>query len=275
MRKLTDTILTMGKIAVMTRRVGKPVTPPAPARRLIILGNGPSLRQIIDGHADLLAETETMAVNFAANTPEYFNLRPARYILTDPHFFEGAEKDPNVRRLWENLQKTSWDMTLHVPARRKIPALPANIRVQRYNMTPGEGLRWVCRRLYKLGMATPRPRNVLIAALMEAIRSGYEEIYLTGADHSWPHTLYVDGQNRVVSVQPHYYQDNKEELERVADVYSYRRMHDVLGNMAVAFRSYHQVRDYADWRGVKIYNATPESLIDAFERRPLPEKKAD
>ena len=41
--------------------------------------------------------------------------------------------------------------------------------------------------------------------------------------------------------------------------------------MAIAFRSYHRIENYARVKGVTIYNVTPGSYIDAFERRRLPE----
>ena len=49
--------------------------------------------------------------------------------------------------------------------------------------------------------------------------------------------------------------------------YAGLHLHDVLGSMTIAFRSYWAVKAYAESIGVKIINATPGSMIDAFERR--------
>ena len=46
-------------------------------------------------------------------------------------------------------------------------------------------------------------------------------------------------------------------------------LHDILLSFHIAFRAYFDVEDYARHRGIKIYNATPGSFIDAFERREL------
>lgn len=269
MKKIIDTLLTLGKVMLKSRPTGKKQTADGSAP-LIIMGNGPSLRDVIAEKESELVSGDSMAVNFAANTSEFFRLRPRRYILADPHFFHGAATDPNVSRLWDNIRKADWPMTLHVPVGTHLPELPTNVGVVRFNMTPGEGLDAVCHPLFRRGLAMPRPRNVLIPAIMEGIRAGYREIVLMGADHSWPHTLYVDDDNRVVTVQPHFYEDNKKELDRVAGVYAGLHIHDVLGSMVVAFRSYHEIRRYADRLGVRILNATPGSLIDAFPRRTLP-----
>ncbi|MDE5874760.1 MAG: hypothetical protein K2H15_03860, partial [Muribaculaceae bacterium] len=103
--------------------------------------------------------------------------------------------------------------------------------------------------------------------IMSAIREGFGRIYLCGADHTWTQTLSVDDENFVVSVQPHFYEDNDKERERVRRAYAGLHLHDVLGSMTIAFRSYWAVKAYAESIGVKIINATPGSMIDAFERR--------
>ena len=266
MNKAVETLLTLGKVALKSRPAGRSLRRER-GGRLIVMGNGPSLRQTMAESAEALRLSDTVAVNFAANAAEFFELKPRHYVLADPHFFTSA--DPNVSRLWENLAKADWPMTLHIPAGRECPV--DNIEVQRFNMTPGEGIDRLVHPLYERGLAMPRPRNVLIPAIMEGIRDGYEDIYIVGADHTWPHTLYVDDANRVVTVQPHFYEDNKKELNRVAEVYSGLHIHDVLGSMVVAFRSYHHIRRYADARGVRVINCTPGSLIDAFERGKLEE----
>lgn len=274
---LLATILTLAKAAVKSRSVGR--GEPQKDRSnggdsIIIMGNGPSLKEMIDNRLDALMSMPRMAVNFAANADDFDILLPQHYLLADPHFFEAAQSDPNVVKLWKNLAKVDWDMTLHVPVRAKLPDafsrnLPTNIKLERFNMTPGEGFDFFIHPLYERGLAMPRPRNVLVPAMMQAMAAGYRRIYLTGADHTWIHDLYVDDLNRVVSVQPHFYDDNKEELDRVAQTYAGLHLHDVLGSFVVALRSYHQIKNYADKIGCEIYNATPGSLIDAFPRHPL------
>lgn len=66
----------------------------------------------------------------------------------------------------------------------------------------------------------------------------------------------MDEQNRVVSVQPHFYKDSKGEQTRVNTEYAGYHLHDILQSMVVAFRSYHQIQDYARRKGVEIYNVT-------------------
>lgn len=259
------------KIALQSRSVS-PRRPVKEGKAIVIMGNGPSLRQTIDNDSEWLCSNDLMAVNFAANTPDFFSLRPQYYILADGHFFSGNDTDPNVARLWQELDKVSWDMTVCVPLKFADFALGltmdnTNLTLATFNLTPIEGYKWLSHSIFDSGLGMPRPRNVMIPAIMTAIREGYRKIYLCGADHTWTRTLSVDDENFVVSVQPHFYKDNEKEHARVRETYKGLRLHDVLGSMTIVFRSYWHIADYARSRGIEIINATPGSMIDAFPRR--------
>ncbi|MDE7346920.1 MAG: hypothetical protein K2N48_09325 [Muribaculaceae bacterium] len=273
-KEILDGVASVGKVILLSRRpsaAGEPRN-----GRLIIMGNGPSLRDTIASHSAVLKAADTLAVNFAANAETYRDLKPNLYVLADPHFFmngtDGKSSDPNVVRLWDNIAATDWPMTLYVPCKAKLPeevSANINIAVKRYNLTPGEGLHGPVHWLYRKGLAMPRPRNVLIASIMIALREGYREIYIVGADHTWSRDLWVDEKNRVISVQKHFYKDNDKEFERVAQEYAGYHLHDILNSLTIAFRSYHQIADYASTIGAKIINCTPGSFIDAFPRAQL------
>lgn len=279
MKRVSEALLQLGstakgcvKIVLQSRRTVRP--PRSGARTLVVLANGPSLRQTVDTYGPGLAAMSTLAVNFFANTPEFRQLKPKYYVLADPHFFRAVGQE-NVEALWRNLAAADWDMTLSVPAadlreaRRRLGE-GARVRLATFNFVGVEGFGWFERLVYSRGLAMPRPRNVLVPAVMAAIRAGFTEIYLTGTDHSWLETIRVTDRNEVVSVQPHFYADSGAERRRVVSEYTGYRLHDILYSFYVAFSSYHRLRRFADSRGINIYNATPGSYIDAFPRRDLP-----
>lgn len=256
------------KVALMSRRPsakggGKD------GETLIIMGNGPSLREAMEKDADVLSANQLMSVNFAPLTPEFFKFRPAFHVLADDVFF-ASPKQGNVAEMWKALQRVDWDMTLFMPVKhRRNPGLrylPPDVQFKFFNLTPVGGWKWLSRLLYNAGLGMPRPRNVLIPSIMMGIREGFKRILLIGADHSWSKTLWVTDSNRVVSVQPHFYKDNEKERERVESLYKDIHIHQIYESFAIAFRSYFAVRDFAESRGVEILNATPESFIDAFPR---------
>ncbi len=273
-KNIIDAVASYGKVMLLSK---KPSPAGSPKKeRLIIMGNGPSLRDTIANHSDILKQSKTLAVNFAANADSYSLLKPNIYVVADPHFFrtesDGKSSDPNVVRLWDNIASTDWPMTLYVPCMAKVPdAIHDNshITVKKYNLTPGEGMQALVHPLYRKGLAMPRPRNVLIASIMIALREGYRDIDIVGADHTWSRDLWVDDKNRVISVQKHFYKDNDKEFERVAQEYAGYHLHDILNSLTIAFRSYHQIADWAASIGAKITNCTPGSFIDAFPRAQL------
>ncbi len=271
--RLTDSLASIVKVILLSR----PVKRRTPRRgEIVILGNGPALRETLDNSLNALTAIDRTAVNFAANAPEYRSLRPTGYILIDPHFFRTDGADGNVEKLWENLAATDWEMTLTVPvkmvARSRERLKDSKVNVRGINITPAEGFAPVRNFIYSRGLGMPRPRNVLIPAIMDAIADGYDTIYIAGADHSWTRTLAVDDQNRVVSIQPHFYKDGEKELKRVSSEYRGYHLHDILRSLYIAFRAYFDIAEYAQRKHVKIINITPGSFIDAFPRGSLPAK---
>lgn len=270
-QKLGSSLTSLVKVALMSKG-GSASSNEGKGRELVIMGNGPSLRTTIDNDFEWLVSHDLMAVNFAANSEEFFRLRPKYYILADGHFFSSIQTDINVRKLWDNFSRVSWEMTLIIPVRFKHLVKPllmnaSDLKLRYFNLTPVEGFRWLNHLLFSAGLGMPRPRNVMIPAIIEGIRLGYGKIYICGADHSWTKTLDVDNNNLVISIQPHFYADNESEHKRVRETYKDLRLHDVLGSMVVAFRSYWEIAVYAKKKKVEIINATPGSMIDAFPRK--------
>jgi len=231
------------------------------------MGNGPSLNRTIEEHADFLESADLLAVNFAANTPVFTRFKPEYYVLADPHFF--ASGIPNVSRLVSEFECVDWPMTLLLPVGAELTFSNPNVSVKRFNMVGAEGFAFLKKILYNARMAMPRPRNVLIPSIMAGIWLGYDKIYIAGADHTWTQTLAVNDRNEVVSVQPHFYTDDKDELLRTSTVYKDIRMHQILESFSIAFKAYHDIARYAESAGVEIINVTPGSFIDAFPRESL------
>lgn len=267
LQHLSDTLTALIKVAIQSRPAGR-IKSKKQEKPLIIMGNGPSFRDTIDNHLDILCQNDTLAVNFAANSPEFFQIKPRYYTLADPLFFEDSDAE-NMIALYDNLNKVDWQMTLIIPVKAPAKVKNPNITVERFNMVGVDGARWLKHILFDSRMAMPRPRNVLIPSIMAAIWLGYKEIYLVGADHSWMKSISVDNDNHVVSIQTHFYKDSNKELGRKRDLFANVKLHEVAHSYYTAFKAYHTILDYITPKGIKIYNATPESFIDAFERRDL------
>lgn len=263
---LGASLKTLARVALKSRRTPRPR---GEGDTIVILGNGPSLAANLADDLGILQSSTCMAVNFFASSEAFAAVKPRYYVLADPHFFDKADSDPNVMKLIASLRQTSWEMTLFIPvAARRAARLfeGSGVRVERFNFVRADGFKWLENLLWRSGLGMPRPRNVLIPSLMIALRLGFKTIKVLGADHGWLSTLSVTDDNRVVSVQPHFYGSDKREEKRISAVYDRLRLDQVLESMTIAFRAYHSVRRFADHTGARIVNATPGSMIDAFER---------
>lgn len=248
----------------------------ASSEELVILGNGPSLNHTIGNSYGFLEDRRCLAVNFAANTELFFKLKPEFYVLADPHFFNVFDQ-PNVSALWEVIAtKVDWNMTLYIPSGIKKngkwydDALSNTyIKIHQYNLTPVEGFCWFENWAFGAGLGMPRPRNVLIPSLMIGLRMQFKTIYVSGADHSWTKTLSVNDRNEVISVQPHFYKEDDAEQKRVKTDYLKYPLYEIMYSFYVAFKSYFTINRYAKSINAHIYNITPESFIDAFERKKI------
>jgi hypothetical protein len=270
---LNSALTARSLVKILLQSRSTTIKPEKQSLPLVVMGNGPSLNDAIKNSADKLTQYPLLAVNYAGNTPQFTELKPEYYILVDPFFFgdSGAE---NLNNLWHNLSSVDWKMTLIVPRNFKnsVPAAVianANITVQTINCVGVEGFAGFEKFAFKHHMAMPRPRNVLIPAIMAGIWLGFEEIYIVGADHSWMQSIWVDEENTVVTVQPHFYKDDEKEQKRVDSVYKGYHLHDIINSFYVAFKGYHLIERYAKAQKVMIYNATRGSFIDAFARKQL------
>ncbi len=269
--KIGSSLKSLAKMALLSRCAS--VKAERARGSIVILANGPSLRATIDEHLVELASVTTMAVNFAANAPDFWQLRPKYYILVDPYFFEKLDQE-RVAKLWENLSRSDWGLTLIVPCAKtkQAEALAGDrVKIRTINPVGVEGWQWLENLAYKKAWGMPRPRNVLIAAIMAAVQMGYSRITLCGADHSWMQSIWVDDNNCVVTVQPHFYKEDTQDQQRTNSEYQGIPLHQVVHSFYVAFEAYHRIARYARRHGLEIINATPGSYIDAFPRGRFPE----
>ena len=250
-------------------------------RESIILGNGPSLNKSIENKSESLVNKDLVCVNFFPETEYYQQLKPKYYITGAPELWiENVSEEWKVARknLFMTLKnKTEWDLILLIPtiARKhkdwmNILSENKKIRIAYYNITAVEGYKWFRHFCFKTGLGVPRPHNVITPALIQMLNFGYKKIYLLGADHSWLPDIKVDNENRVFTLHKHFYdQDTANPVQMRNLKMGTRKLHEVLHKFYHTFAGYFIIRDYASSLKADIYNSTPDSFIDAFERRDI------
>ncbi len=272
---LNQTLMSLIKIPLLSRRSSPLPVPKEGERELVILANGPSLSRTVAEHRDFLRDRALLAVNLCATSDIYTDLKPEYYVIADPLFWIVDEKREAL--FGSIAAKTDWPLHLFVPSRaltdrkwRKILEGNPNVNVHIYNTTPVEGFPAFERLVYRKGWGMPRPHNVLIPSIAVALRMDFGKIYLAGADHSWLPEISVTDDNCVLMHQKHFYDRDTSKADTVKkeDLES-ARLHTILYHMHVAFKAYHVLDAYARKMGKKIINITPGSFIDAFEREKL------
>ena len=239
-----------------------------------ILGNGPALQEALSYMRNKKG-TDFFVVNMFANQPVFFDLKPNNYIIIDSAIWNkidhpafSTQKDVDnlavaIKNLCENLRKVDWPMNLFVPAHcptsftKKLSPL---VKVVRINTVPVKGFLGTSHFLYRTGLGMPQPMNVTNAAVYVAIMLKYSKTYLYGVNHSWLCDYRVDEENRIYTEDSHFYKNAN-------DRYYIKKgaLAKSLQSMAVAFNSHTALEEFSRTMGVRVYNRTKGSFIDAYE----------
>ena len=249
---------------------------------LYILGNGPSFKNDLKNYKGELSRKKLLSVNGFPMTEAFSELKPSYFIVCSPGFYNDQAIDYNVSvraDIISNLiEKTNWPLTFFLPVSAKknktfVNKVNANkhINIRYYNTTPVEGLYIFSRLFLTTGLGSPRPHNVLIPSILQAINSGYKKVYILGADHSWLPQITVNSKNQVLLNQKHFYDADTATPKQMHknEGQNNRHLHEVLEKFYFSFKSYHLLDRYAKDKSCRIVNLTKNSYIDAFEREEL------
>ncbi|GEM_PF-69742 len=281
-----ESLLTIPKILLLSRHgLGRPENTSS-LKDAVLLGNGPSLKGFLKQHLSFLEGKAIFCVNNFVRTEAFEQVKPHYYILAATDFWQKEEKEgwleERMRIFDELAEKTQWPMIFMVPALaksherwKKIIGKNSNIRIAYFNNTPVEGFTGFIRFCLNQGWGMPRPHNVLVATLALALMMRFKKIYITGADHSWLNEVFVTDDNRVFLSQKHFYDDQLKSATYTAEARPMyagsskreRKLHEILEKWYYSFRSYWQLKDYAQSIDSSIVNLTPKSYIDAFQRQ--------
>lgn len=244
------------------------------------MGNGPSLANDLKRHGDVLRNNTVCCVNTFATSQHFVDLRPDFYFLMDPAYSRRTvciDEKVLQNAVFSSInEKTDWDMHVFFPVYPDQVLLENifvsdRVHIHMCNLFPALDWRGVRNYIYRTGVLLPPVQNVLNAAIFACINMGFKEIYLIGADHSWTRNIRVRDDNVLCKSDEHF--DGTTPMQpwhipgRI-DAVTFK-VHELFGAFSRAFRAYWILADYANYRGVRVYNCTQGSFIDAFERRSI------
>ncbi len=254
------------------------------SEKLVILGNGPSLKDSIEKYRDEVIQNDCIAVNSFCTTEYYDVIKPNSYLFADPAFFCNPENESDrlkqqiVSTIDALVNKTKWSLNLIIPSSAinsyfvSRLSVNTNIRCFYYNEKNlknsfDNNSKF---QLWDKNFIAPPAQNVLNCAVYMGIFKRYKEIYLLGADTSFIELLHVDqSDNRVYTIDSHFYGTKKVYLYWDVAETRPEKLHENLDTISLCLKYYWELEEYAKYAGVKVYNASEYSLIDAFERKKL------
>ena len=248
-------------------------------RRLYVLANGPSLKKDLVVFEKDISAADTIVVNFMGLTPEFFKVRPTCYVFADPVFFtDPLSLSEEMRKKVEALrlvlsEQIEWSMTIVTLGERSntnfIETLKKNVHLKILSAFNGvlvppeikdfEG--------WALNRYSPPAQNVINFSLYLGIVWRYPEIVLLGADTSFHTMVHVEQDtNRLYIDDAHFYGTERRYMYQDPEERIPNTMSNFLFHVRNAFLWYEKLREFADWAGVRIINASSFSWIDAFDR---------
>ncbi len=212
--------------------------------KCFIIGNGPSLRP-----EDLSMIHKAGLASFAAN--RIYNIydktdwRPTYYFSEDMHV---------LKEIRENVEK-------YIEAPRFIP-----IHLKWYEELAVENAVYF-KQLFgpnyapdfltdDIAKGVPCRGTVAVTCAQFAIYMGFKEIYLIGVDHNFSRMTDKDGNLIIDTTAKDHYGDVKNADENTKGIF----------NVDNATQSFMHLKDFAEARGVKIFNATRGGKLEVYPR---------
>ncbi len=257
---------------------------PKQSERLIVIGNGPSLTKSIEIYKEIICKHDCIAVNHFCESNYYKEVKPKYYLLADPAFFGKLETYADW--LCEKIggfitsfvSNTTWDINLIVPncaiGSGFIEEIQKNNFIHPYYYNPYNLVQNNEKNeffIWDKNLIAPPAQTCLNTCVWLGIFLRYKETYIIGADSNWLELIHVDQEtNELYINDKHFYGEKKQKLYKDSAGTIPITMSEELFSESIAFKSYSELKCYADYAGVKIFNASEYSLIDAFERKKLP-----
>lgn len=253
---------------------------------IVLIGNGPSLNRTIELYGDDILKRDCLVVNDFALTDYYERFKPNYYLLVDPaYFIENSTLKKTVNNLIEQIiTKTSWPMLLCVPLSAKetktVKRIGENnpqISLTYFDNTPRKLGKLTKYELWDRNLTAPPMQNCMNVSVYLALYWGYSESYLVGVDMTALEEIRVDQEtNELFSIDKHFYEstaicaDNgiydKKQRRILSDEWT---LHEYLYAFGKTFEGFYELSKYAEYKGLKVYNACEYSWINCFERKKL------
>lgn len=252
---------------------------------IYVLANGPSVKLLlekIEKNPDTYKNYDFSVINDFVNNPIIEKVKPKYVTMSDPLFFTDTILSDRGHKAMNSLaEKIKWDTIFFIPKiyrnSKYLEPVKKNphIKIVVYHSCRYRGSKFTSFALYlfKRGLGNGEFGTVVQNAMYAAMMMGYNELDVYGIDHNYFDSLAVNDQNVPCFKEKHFYKEESEWKPIVghdpADD-SYDKpytMTKFLREQAGIFKGHLLIEQLAKSMGIKIYNCTPNSMVDAYERK--------
>lgn len=229
-------------------------------RRAFILCNGPSTLQ---QNLQPLADEIVFSVSSGYLHPAYDKIRPRYHCI--PQITYGRITEQDVVALFREMHERTGDAEIFLSATEED-------LVRRHGLFPGRTLhylflhenfdRLLSRDIPDISTAIPGVQSVPIMGLMLGLYMGFEDLYLLGTEHSELVT-----RRYTYAFEPTVLKGKDFSTTASGEITTSR--YDDLHALARLWRQYRVLREIAQAKGAKIWNATAGGELDEFPRADL------
>lgn len=252
--------------------------------KMVLIGNGPSLNKSIELYKDEILKYDRLVVNYFALSEQYELLKPNFYLFVDPAFFDIPDHlhDSTNRLINAIVTKTTWKMHLCAPEgvaeTPLIKAIERNKNIEFIYFYAGKQRTGDLTQyeIWDRNLCCPPCQNSLNTGVYLSLYWGYKETYLIGVDMSSLEDIRIDQEtNELFSIDTHFYNNNQVYSDQKLFDVKHRRLctgwtlHEYIYAYGLMFENFYKLSKYAEYKGLKVYNASEYSWINCFERKKL------
>lgn len=238
--------------------------------RCFIIGNGPSLKEL---DLSLLSNEYTFTVNQLPKSSQFESIRSNFHFWSDVRFFDIDANNSGDLALIETMKKVNTNSNkpcvfYELRAKEMVEKyqLDKILDIHYFSAIQFTKERYLKKDKIDFTKTVCNWPTVIQIVITAAIYMGFTEIYLLGLDCTGFINIaetkmkdYSNGIKYAFDVT----EDDKKRMERSNSIYSMRQE---LLCQAEIFEDYELLNSYAKRKNIRIYNATPGGLLEAFAR---------
>jgi hypothetical protein len=246
--------------------------------KIVVLGNGPSLKEDIELIDKEVDTSDFVCVNNFATSNYYERFKPTMYVFLDSYFFSKKAHDDWIRQRELTFQaieeKTSWKMQIFLPLGADENVLSKIIKNTNVEILKIKTIGVFYKKYDRFtsfflntGLFGPAQNNVLLYSIYLSIWANYKKIDIYGADMTIYKNIDVNKNNDLVFKRSYFNEKDCYELLKTGPLKENSpRISNMMFSAYRIFLQHEILHEYAVSKSIFVTNRSSTSLIDSYPR---------